>query len=67
MAPSDYLTVTALTTYIARKFSADPYMREVYVAGEVSNFRQRPTHQYFSLKDDGAKINVAMFKSASRR
>ncbi|KRM56359.1 exodeoxyribonuclease VII large subunit [Lacticaseibacillus sharpeae] len=64
MAPSDYLTVTALTTYIARKFSADPYMREVYVAGEVSNFRQRPTHQYFSLKDDGAKINVAMFKSA---
>lgn len=64
MQPSDYLTVTALTTYIARKFSADPYMRQVYVAGEVSNFRQRPGHQYFSLKDDGAKINVAMFRSA---
>lgn len=39
-------------------------MRRVYVAGEVSNFRQRPGHQYFSLKDDNAKINVAMFKSA---
>jgi exodeoxyribonuclease VII large subunit len=64
MQPSDYLTVTALTTYIARKFSADPYMRQVYVAGEVSNFRKRAGHQYFSLKDDGAKINVAMFKSA---
>lgn len=64
MQPSEYLTVTALTNYIARKFSADPYMRQVYVAGEVSNFRQRPSHQYFSLKDDGAKINVAMFKSA---
>ncbi len=64
MAPSDYLTVTALTTYIARKFSNDPYMQKVYVAGEVSNFRQRPGHQYFTLKDDGAKVNVAMFKGA---
>lgn len=64
MDPSSYLTVSALTTYISRKFSQDPYMRRVYVAGEVSNFRQRPGHQYFSLKDDNAKINVAMFKSA---
>lgn len=64
MEPSDYLTVSALTTYIARKFTNDPYMQRVYVAGEVSNFRQRATHQYFSLKDDHAKINVVMFKSA---
>ncbi|WP_155286707.1 exodeoxyribonuclease VII large subunit [Lacticaseibacillus zhaodongensis] len=64
MDPSDYLTVTALTKYIARKFTNDPYMQQVYVAGEVSNFRQRPAHQYFSLKDDHAKINVVMFKSA---
>lgn len=64
MDPNSYLTVSALTTYISRKFSQDPYMRRVYVAGEVSNFRQRPGHQYFSLKDDNAKINVAMFKSA---
>lgn len=64
MDPESYLTVTALTRYISQKFSRDPYMQKVYVVGEVSNFRQRPKHQYFSLKDDQAKIGVAMFQSA---
>ncbi|WDF83668.1 exodeoxyribonuclease VII large subunit [Lacticaseibacillus pabuli] len=64
MDRSQYLSVSALTTYIGRKFTQDPYMQRVYVVGEVSNFRQRPGHQYFSLKDDSAKIGVAMFKSA---
>jgi exodeoxyribonuclease VII large subunit len=60
----EYLTVTALTRYVKRKFDADPYMRRVYLTGEMSNFRERPGHQYFSLKDDGAKIGAVMFKGA---
>ncbi|MEG0497073.1 MAG: exodeoxyribonuclease VII large subunit, partial [Carnobacterium sp.] len=53
----DYLTVTALTKYIKRKFEQDPYLERVYLTGEISNFRNRPNaHQYFSLKDDRAKI-----------
>ncbi|MBO2706226.1 exodeoxyribonuclease VII large subunit [Lactiplantibacillus plantarum] len=60
-----YLTVTALTQYLKRKFEVDPYLGEVYLTGEVSNYRPRPnTHQYFSLKDDHAKISAIMFKSA---
>ncbi|WP_416354178.1 exodeoxyribonuclease VII large subunit [Agrilactobacillus fermenti] len=60
-----YLTVSALTQYIKRKFDFDPYLDQVYLRGEISNFRLRPhNHQYFSLKDDGAKINAIMFKSA---
>src|SRR5699024_880820 len=36
----------------------------VYLMGEISNFRMRPNaHQYFSLKDDKAKISAIMFKS----
>lgn len=65
MEPSDYLTVSALTSYIKRKFDVDPYLGKVYLTGEISNFRLRPNaHQYFSLKDDHAKINAIMFKSA---
>ena len=61
----DYLSVTTLTRYLKRKFDADPYLGRVYLTGEISNFRPRPNaHQYFSLKDDHAKINAIMFKSA---
>ncbi|WP_125582863.1 exodeoxyribonuclease VII large subunit [Levilactobacillus cerevisiae] len=65
MAQTDYLTVTALTQYLKRKFDVDPYLGKVYLTGEISNFRLRPhAHQYFSLKDDNAKISAIMFKSA---
>ncbi|MGB3160808.1 MAG: exodeoxyribonuclease VII large subunit [Carnobacterium sp.] len=61
----NYLTVTALTKYIKRKFEQDPYLERVYLTGEISNFRNRPNaHQYFSLKDDKAKIAALMFKGA---
>ncbi|WP_300560147.1 exodeoxyribonuclease VII large subunit [Companilactobacillus sp.] len=60
-----YLTVTALTQYIKRKFDVDPYLGHVYLTGEISNFRMRPNaHQYFTLKDDKAKISAIMFKGA---
>ncbi len=63
--PTDYLTVTALTQYLKAKFERDPYLDRVYLTGEISNFRLRPNaHQYFSLKDNKAKISAIMFKSA---
>lgn len=63
-----YLTVTALTKYLKRKFDADPYLGRVYLTGEISNFRFRANaHQYFSLKDDHAKISAIMFKSAFQK
>ncbi|MFC6275061.1 exodeoxyribonuclease VII large subunit [Levilactobacillus tangyuanensis] len=65
MASNDYLSVTTLTQYLKRKFDVDPYLGKVYLTGEISNFRLRPhAHQYFSLKDDHAKINAIMFRSA---
>ncbi|MFR6559177.1 MAG: exodeoxyribonuclease VII large subunit [Weissella confusa] len=64
---ADYLTVSALTSYLKRKFTADPYLKEVYVTGEISNYRQRPGQQYFSLKDDGAVLNATMFKFAFQK
>lgn len=63
----EYLTVSALTKYIKRKFDADPYLEKVFLTGEISNFRLRPNHQYFSIKDDQAKISAVMFKNAFRK
>lgn len=65
MSKTDYLTVTTLTKYLKAKFEHDPYLDRVFLTGEISNFRLRPhAHQYFSLKDDHAKISAIMFRSA---
>lgn len=65
MDKDNYLSVTSLTTYLKKKFDTDPYLGTVYLTGEISNLRPRPNaHQYFSLKDDHAKISAIMFRSA---
>ena len=56
-----YLSVATLTKYLKMKFDKDPYLERVYLTGQVSNFRKRPTHQYFSLKDDRAVIQATIW------
>ncbi|WP_080146827.1 exodeoxyribonuclease VII large subunit [Marinilactibacillus piezotolerans] len=58
-----YLTVSQLTKYIKMKFDKDPYMERIFLTGEISNFNRnrRNSHQYFSLKDDQAKLSAVMF------
>lgn len=63
----EYVTVSALTKYIKYKFDKDPHLGRVYLTGEISNFRLRPTHQYFSLKDENAIISAMMFQSAFKK
>lgn len=64
---SNYLTVSALSAYLKAKFDRDPYLVDVYVEGEISNFRLRTKTQYFSLKDDQTKISAIMFANAFSR
>lgn len=64
---SDYLSVSHLTKYLKMKFDRDPYLERVYLTGQVSNFRKRPNHQYFSLKDENAVIQATMWASAYKR
>ena len=63
----EYVTVSALTKYIKYKFDKDPHLGRVYLTGEISNFRLRPTHQYLSLKDENAIISATMFQSAFKK
>ena len=58
---TEYLSVSQLTKYLKLKFDRDPYLERVYLTGEVSNFRRRPTHQYFSLKDEKAVIQATIW------
>ena len=57
----EYLSVSHLTKYLKLKFDRDPYLERVYLTGQISNFRKRPSHQYFSLKDDKAVIQATMW------
>lgn len=60
---SKYLTVSQLTQYIKLKFDRDPYLRRVFVKGEISNYnaKRRYKNQYFSLKDDRSLISAVIF------
>ena len=58
---TEYLSVSQLTKYLKLKFDRDPYLERVYLTGEVSNFRRRPTHQYFSLKDEKTVIQATIW------
>ncbi|MGT2716610.1 exodeoxyribonuclease VII large subunit [Streptococcus respiraculi] len=57
----NYLSVSSLTKYLKLKFDRDPYLERVYLTGQVSNFRKRPSHQYFSLKDEKAVIQATVW------
>lgn len=58
-----YLTVGALTRYLKMKFDTDDNLRQVYLKGEISNFKSHTTgHFYFSIKDETSKINAIMFQ-----
>ncbi|WP_080874572.1 exodeoxyribonuclease VII large subunit [Oceanobacillus timonensis] len=60
----NYLTVTALTRYVKRKIDTDPHLRQVWLRGEISNFKHHSRgHMYMTIKDDNARIQAVMFSS----
>ena len=53
--------VAAVRTNVEREYS------DVWVEGEISNFRAAESgHLYFTLKDGAAQIRIVMFRSAAR-
>lgn len=68
MEKVQYLTVQALTKYIKRKFDFDPHLQDVFVKGEISNYKKHTSgHLYFTLKDNKAKILAVMFSSQAKK
>ena len=63
------LTVTQLNEYIKRIIDNNPVLADVYVKGEISNFKNHYStgHFYFTIKDEGGMIRAIMFKSQASR
>ena len=62
-----YITVTQLTRYIKYKIDNDVHLNEVFLKGEISNFKAHSRgHYYFTLKDENSRINAIMFASSTR-
>ncbi len=57
------LSVSALNEYVRRSLAGDPMLHNVYLRGEISNFKQHVSgHWYFSLKDESARIACVLFR-----
>ena len=60
------LSVTQLNEYVRRVLASDPMLRKICVAGEISNLKRHSSgHWYFTLKDEEAAVNCAMFRTAA--
>lgn len=67
MEEKTYLTVTALNKYIEKKFLLDPYLGEIYIKGEISNFKLHNNNNiYFSIKDENTRINAVWFGAKTK-
>ena len=60
------ISVTELNRYVKDVVANDEYLNNVYVKGEISNFKHHYTgHMYFTLKDETSLIKCVMFKSST--
>lgn len=61
-----YLKISDLNNYIKNIFDDNPYLKKVYLRGEISNFKNHTRgHLYFTLKDDASRISAVMFYSSA--
>ena len=62
------ITVTDLNKYIKDKLAEDENLSNVFVKGEISNYKHHYTgHLYFTLKDENSLIKCIMFKGYAER
>lgn len=62
------LTVGELNEYVRRLLAGDRALRSIRLRGEISNYKRHISgHRYFSLKDDEARVQCAMFRQNAQR
>ena len=60
------ISVTEVNRYIKDKVATDDFLNNVFIKGEISNFKHHYTgHMYFTLKDENSLIKCIMFKSSA--
>jgi exodeoxyribonuclease VII large subunit len=67
VAPRVY-SIGAITAYIKQRLEVDLTLKDLWLEGEISNWRQAPSgHVYFTLKDPEASIRCVMWRSTVPR
>ena len=57
-------TVSQVNEYIKYLIEEEVMLQDIYVSGEVSNFKKHSSgHYYFTLKDKSSEIKAIMFRS----
>lgn len=68
MLSDEYISVSELNIYIKSYLENNYFLNDVYVKGEISNFKLHQSGTlYFAIKDEKSCVNVVMFKSYAMR
>lgn len=60
----DVISVSELNKYIKSIIEVDAGLKNIFVKGEISNFKLHSSgHMYFTLKDSESKIKCIMFRT----
>ncbi|MQY60073.1 MAG: exodeoxyribonuclease VII large subunit, partial [Clostridia bacterium] len=62
MPKAHIYTVSEITRYIKRLVEEDNALQDIWVKGEISNFKFPSQHFYFALKDEEALLSCIMFQ-----
>jgi exodeoxyribonuclease VII large subunit len=61
-------SISAITAYIKERLIDDPMLKNLWLEGEISNWKPAPSgHIYFTLKDAEASIRCVLWKAAVQR
>ena len=61
-------TVTQVNRYVKQLLENDVFLRDVFVEGEISNFKAHSSgHFYFTLKDENAAVDAVMFRTDAQK
>jgi exodeoxyribonuclease VII large subunit len=68
MAQRTVYSIGEVTAYIKARFEEDALLGDVWLSGEVSNFKQHTSgHCYLTLKDANASIKAVIWRTAAAR
>ena len=68
MQEARYLTISEFTSRLKGFFDASHAFQNMYLKGEISNFKKHSSgHLYFSIKDEGSVINAMMWDRDAKK
>lgn len=60
------VSISELSRYLKQLMDADPNLSQIWLRGEISNFKRHSSgHCYFTLKDSGSVLRSVMFRSSA--